>query len=113
MKQVEICHTTEKAQNAKDTFKNAQMKKIEKGPTNAELGLIVTTGEVQVQNQAHHAKAVAERVHLGCEVGPLGPSLLKRFVGSLVEAVWHVSMYTCAKPFYLGYKKELPLHFLI
>ena len=55
-----------KAQNTKDTFKNAQMKKIEKSPTNAELSLIVTTGEVQVQNQAHHAKAVAETTQPGC-----------------------------------------------
>ena len=43
-----MCHTTKKAQSTKRRiFRNAQTKKIEKGPNNAKLGLIVTTREIQ------------------------------------------------------------------
>jgi len=50
----------------KDVFRNAQIKKIEKGPNNAELGLIVTTGEIQTQSQTDHVKAVARGTHPRC-----------------------------------------------
>ena len=43
-----------------------QTKKIEKGPNNVELGLIITTGEIQAQSQTDHVKAVARGTHPGC-----------------------------------------------
>ena len=43
-----------------------QNKKIEKGPNIVELGLIVTTGEIQAQSQTNHTNAVARGTHLGC-----------------------------------------------
>ena len=43
-----------------------QTKKIEKGPNNVELGLIITIGEIQAQSQTDHAKAVARGTHPGC-----------------------------------------------
>jgi len=71
-----MCHITKKV--PKDIFRNVQTKKIEKGPNNAELGLIVTTGEIQAQSQTDHVKMVARGTHPGCGCTPggskLGPS---------------------------------------
>ena len=57
-------------------IQKCETKKIEKGPNNAELGLIVTTGEIQAESQTDHAKAVAGGTHPGC-----GRALLRRTPG--------------------------------